>query len=165
MQTFLPYADFTQSAKILDWRRLGKQRVEAKQLMAALNGDSKGWVNHPAAVMWRGHDKALALYWLVMCQEWKARGYLDNLGVQAQAALDSLAAQEMTLPWWIGHEPFHASHRSNLLRKDPVHYGQFGWFESDDLEYLWPKADRSFVVGSDSARKRAALMPVRISHG
>jgi len=32
MQTFLPYADFKESAQCLDYRRLGKQRVEAKQI-------------------------------------------------------------------------------------------------------------------------------------
>jgi len=29
MQTFLPYADFKLSTRVLDYKRLGKQRVEA----------------------------------------------------------------------------------------------------------------------------------------
>lgn len=33
MQTFLPYANFEASAKVLDYKRLGKQRVEAKQIL------------------------------------------------------------------------------------------------------------------------------------
>ena len=33
MQTFLPYADFAQSAKALDPKRLGKQRVETIQIV------------------------------------------------------------------------------------------------------------------------------------
>ena len=33
MQTFLPYPDFVKSAQCLDYRRLGKQRVEAKQIL------------------------------------------------------------------------------------------------------------------------------------
>ena len=36
MQTFLPYADFERSAKSLDYKRLGKQRVEAMQLIKAI---------------------------------------------------------------------------------------------------------------------------------
>jgi len=35
MQTFLPYADFARCAEVLDPRRLGKQRVEALQIMRA----------------------------------------------------------------------------------------------------------------------------------
>ena len=38
MQTFLPYSSFTESAKILDWRRLGKQRVEGMQIINAISG-------------------------------------------------------------------------------------------------------------------------------
>ena len=33
MQTFLPYPDFHESAKVLDMKRLGKQRVEVLQLL------------------------------------------------------------------------------------------------------------------------------------
>ena len=36
MQTFLPYPDFAASAAALDDRRLGKQRVEALQVLRAL---------------------------------------------------------------------------------------------------------------------------------
>jgi hypothetical protein len=44
-----------------------------------------------------------------------------------------------TYPPWLGDERLHASHRSNLLRKDPEHYGQFEWTEPDDLPYWWPE--------------------------
>lgn len=33
MTTFLPYADFTETAKVLDRARLGKQRVETLQIV------------------------------------------------------------------------------------------------------------------------------------
>ena len=35
MQTFLPYDNFEESASVLDWKRLGKQRVEAMQIVNA----------------------------------------------------------------------------------------------------------------------------------
>jgi hypothetical protein len=35
VQTFLPYADFAESARVLDRARLGKQRVEALQVLRA----------------------------------------------------------------------------------------------------------------------------------
>ena len=41
-------------------------------------------------------------------------------------------------PPWFGDERVHASHRSNLLRKDSEFYGQYGWKESSDLPYFWP---------------------------
>lgn len=41
MQTFLPYISFEESAACLDYRRLGKQRLEAKQLLNAIQPDYK----------------------------------------------------------------------------------------------------------------------------
>jgi Pyrimidine dimer DNA glycosylase len=144
MQTFLPIADFESSVAALDWRRLGKQRVECKQIMKALTATSGGWVNHPATVMWRGYEKALATYWLACCREWKRRGYVDNLGLEAAKALEDMADKQLEWPWWIGDERFHASHRSNLLRKDPAWYSQFGWTEPATLPYEWPRPDKTY---------------------
>ena len=36
MQTFLPYPDFRESLESLDYKRLGKQRVEALQLVKSI---------------------------------------------------------------------------------------------------------------------------------
>jgi len=134
MQTFLPHTSFDESAKVLDRQRLGKQRVEVLQLLRALNGETTGWRNHPACVMWRGYEVALANYGLAICKEWIRRGYKDT-------CFDKIFKYNnriVSLPPWIGDNGFHASHRSNLLRKDPIHYGQFGWSEPNDLPYIWP---------------------------
>jgi hypothetical protein len=47
MQTFLPYADFERSARSLDPRRLGKQRVECIQVVRGLTVPGYGWRHHP----------------------------------------------------------------------------------------------------------------------
>ncbi len=134
MQTFLPYPDFAESAKALDRLRLGKQRVEVLQLLKALTHGG-GWKNHPAAKMWRGHERYLALYGMTVCDEWTSRGYKDTCKERIKIYFDSHIGMP---PPWLGREEFHASHRSNLLRKSPEHYGQFGWTESPDLPYVWP---------------------------
>lgn len=138
MQTFLPHRSFAESAKTLDRKRLGKQRVEAWQIVRALRGETKGWRNHPATKMWEGYVGALCVYGMLVCQEWSRRGYKDSLYGRF---VSLLVDPDLPLDWppWIGEEAFHASHRSNLLRKDPAHYAQFGWKESADLPYVWPK--------------------------
>lgn len=133
MQTFLPYQDFVESARCLDYRRLGKQRVECLQILNALEGKSKGWTNHPATRMWRGYEDALRLYMCVVVWEWTDRGYRNNIVLPRDFVTDAFR-----YPPWLGDERLHASHKSNLLRKDPVHYGQFGWTEPNDLKYFWP---------------------------
>ncbi len=142
MQTFLPYPDYYESARVLDYRRLGKQRVEVLQLLKALISGGV-WSNHPAAKMWRGYERALCEYGMTMCKEWVSRCYKDTCFDKLRTIYDSddipheqfhpISAID---PPWLGNEEFHAAHRSNLLRKDPVHYGQFGWTESDDLPYI-----------------------------
>jgi hypothetical protein len=44
MQTFLPYPNFKKSLQILDYRRLGKQRVEAYQIIRILKAASQSKV-------------------------------------------------------------------------------------------------------------------------
>lgn len=138
MQTFLPFPDFAASARCLDNRRLGKQRVETLQILKALTNPSYGWRNHPATRMWDGHVPLLAFYGTTICKEWIKRGFNDTCleKILAFTSPDLI----LTTPDWLGSEPFHASHRSNLLRKDPTHYSQFGWTEPDNLSYVWPVA-------------------------
>ena len=142
MQTFLPYAGFAASAAVLDRQRLGKQRVENLQIMKALV-TGKGWINHPATKMWRGHEPALYLYQFAVCKEWTDnRGYKDTCRAKTFGYLFSLIIENedinYSMPAWLGDKAFHAAHRSNLLRKNPEWYGQFGWTEPDNLEYVWP---------------------------
>lgn len=133
MQTFLPYPDFQLSAAALDYRRLGKQRLEARQLLRLLRDPAShsGWRNHPAARMWRGYEDALAAYLNAVITEWTRRGYRNTMELEPVPVTPKL-------PGWLGDAAFHAAHRANLLRKDPVFYGQYGWSEPPDLPYIWP---------------------------
>ena len=132
VNTFLPFPDFVDTAKALDYKRLGKQRVEAWQILQALRGETRGWVNHPATKMWRGHERALCEYGIAICKEWIARGYNDTM-LDRFIAVHSLLP-DTGLPVWIGTNSFHESHQSNLKRKDADHYN---FNVADDLPYLW----------------------------
>lgn len=138
MQTFLPYPSFYDSARVLDNRRLGKQRVEAYQILRTLCGQSQGWRHHPAVRMWRGHECVLMSYAMIIASEWIDRGYDDTVFDKLVAMHEKYCCRITNIPPWLGNEAFHASHRSNLLRKDPVWYGQFGWVEPPTLPYIWP---------------------------
>lgn len=140
MQTFLPYSEFIVSAECLDFRRLGKQRVEAAQIINVLETLEKdptakiGWRNHPAVRMWIGYTDALKFYHDRILDEWIIRGYKNNMPY-----LNNKDMEYIKFPKWLGNNEFHASHRSNLLRKDPIFYGKYGWTEPDNLPYIWPK--------------------------
>jgi hypothetical protein len=154
MQTFLPYADFERTARILDLKRLGKQRVECIQVVRGLTRSDYGWRHHPAVLMWKGYEEALGRYAFTMCEVWTERGFADtcaatigsDLGeagvtaVRSQADLGAAGA----LPPWLGSPELHRSHQSSLVRKDPDHYRPLFPDVPDDLEYWWPvrRADR-----------------------
>lgn len=148
MQTFLPLPDFAASAATLDDRRLGKQRVEALQVLRALTRVTYGWKRHPAVRMWAGHAEGVAAYGLAVCDEWVARGRADTCaatigtdlaaaGLPAPRTQAELAAVHR-LPDWLGDERLHRSHRAALVRKDPQHYGPLFPDADPDLPYFWP---------------------------
>jgi hypothetical protein len=136
MQTFLPYKDFRQSLSSLDNRRLGNQRRETRVILNTLLGVSNGWKNHPAVKMWRGYENALTEYFNINLDLWMKLGFKNTYDY-------GTFFEDKTFddPPWLGDENFHASHRSNLLRKNPEYYSQFGWIESSDLPYIWPLAE------------------------
>lgn len=135
MQTFLPYPDFHQTFECLDYRRLGKQRLEARQIWNIItkNTPKIGWANHPAVQMWRGYHRALALYHNLCIDEWVRRGYKNTM-----LKITLYPKRSILMPWWMGHKPFHASHRQTLLFKAPEHYSRFNWAETPKYEYWWP---------------------------
>jgi hypothetical protein len=135
MQTFLPLDDFQLSAEALDNARLGKQRVEVLQILKAII-DGEGWIHHPATHMWRGHTNALVQYGIDVCREWVKRGKADTCKDKITAYLRPNETHQP--PPWFGLRDFHASHRSNLLRKDPIFYAKFCWTEPNNLPYCWP---------------------------
>ena len=136
MQTFLPYSDFVKSAQCLDYRRLGKQRVEAWQIYLALTKENYGWKNHPIVKMWKGYELALLNYGIYVCEEWKLRGYKDTM-YQRFCREYQNRKDNFLYPSWLGNKKFHSAMRSNLLRKDKEYYSKFGWKEPDNLPYLW----------------------------
>jgi hypothetical protein len=137
MQTFVPYgSDFVATARVLDRQRLGKQRVEAWQIVKAHTGEQKGWRYHPATKMWDGYVPALCWYGIAMCDEWIARGYTDTL--RDRFVLQFLSEPSDDIPAWLDRDDVITSHRSNLIRKRPDIYGPIWPDLPDDLPYVWP---------------------------
>lgn len=132
MMTFVTSSDPVECARVLDYKRLGKQRVEAYQILRTLRKHSHGWKNHPAVKMWEGHEDALALYMNAMIDEWVLRGYKNTM------QKEEIKGATPKLPWWFTWKPLHDSHKAALNRKMPSWYN----FEVDDVfmrhGYIWP---------------------------
>jgi hypothetical protein len=161
MQTFVPLtSEFEEIAKVLDNKRLNKQALEGWQILMTLleldpQGNErvpKGWVNHPAVKMWRGHEVTLYLYIQEMVEEWKRRGFNSTIGEKAHATMRVALAlgkldHHATLPSWMSNKEMFrqitSSHRQALLAKDYAWYHQFNWPEDTgvaptEYNYIWP---------------------------
>ncbi|MBQ0988201.1 MSMEG_6728 family protein [Streptomyces sp. F63] len=146
------------SARVLDARRLGKQRAETVQVLRGITVPGYGWRHHPAVRMWAGYEEALVRYGLVMVRGWRADGRRDTCaatltgdlsratGCTAPRSQEELAAAG-ELPPWLGDPAFHLSHRSALVRKDPERYGPLFPGVPGDLPYVWPVSDRYGAAG------------------
>ena len=143
MQTFLPYDDPAKSARILDYKRLGKQRVETIQLLNILLRltDKKGFSNHPATRMWKGYEPYLVkVYLKAMLVEWSRRGYNNCKSEQHYKrfmCIPYIKNSNPIKPPWITPE-FCLSHQSNLVRKKSEYYSQI-FDVPDNLNYIWPE--------------------------
>ena len=163
MQTFLTSTStnhaFAVTAKQLDNKRLNKQALEAWQIMMTNlkldpqgnHREPRGWVNHPAAKMWRGCEVVLGQYIEWMCAEWVDRGFKTTIGQKAadtlRTAIDrGVVSPGIVLPaWLVDAERFAvvaSTHRVALLSKNYEWYSQFGWAEDtgvrpESYDYVW----------------------------
>jgi hypothetical protein len=158
MQVFLPSPDYYESLFLLDKKRLGKQRVEAKQLIDTIldrpmaNGKPrKGWYNHPAAVMYRQYIDSLIHYYNMSLAAFVLTGGVNKKLEHEPYVRDTY---NHSLPWWLGVKEIHASHRGRLKFKGKLDVlsdrikkftgvrGPNKWLKENklpDLNYFTPK--------------------------
>lgn len=128
MQTFLPFSNFSMSARCLDTKRLRCQVKETFQII------QQQWINHPASRMWLEGRKMLKVYFNIMLTEYKSRGFKHKYDLYQ---IDGV----VPAPYWLGDRIFHLSHMINLLRKDFDHYSNFfrvNLYVNFPTGYYWP---------------------------
>lgn len=143
MQTFLPFKDFEKCARVLDSQRLGKQRVEAMQIIRMLSARPyevlarSPFRQHPAVRMWEGYTDALKLYHNKCLNEWINRGMMNSMEFYVIRGDINPRPSLLDLPAWMGDSRLHYSHQANLYRKDPKYYKMFS-IHDKNAPYWWP---------------------------
>ena len=153
MQTFLPSGSPLFSAQALDNKRLNKQILECYQILKVLSENGKAWRNHPAVLMWEGHEGALYNYAQEMVKEAKHRGIKT---INNEVNLVRLNDKYGKLDWgwdspiWMQDKEklsrVVATHRANLYRKDPIYYAEYSYAVDNEYnkpcctkcQYFWP---------------------------
>ena len=155
MQTFLPFACVLASVRRLDHKRLHAQLREAVQILKTLarikQGDAEaGYRNHPAVLMWLGHELYLRYYACVCSavirattRRLKDGAPYDTLKLDTAiiTELGGWVAQEPAVqerPAWFGNAAFHSAHRARLYNKDNDFYKEFEPDSRAHDDYHWP---------------------------
>lgn len=152
IQTFLPYEDYTETARCLRDKELENQRLHVKMLLDTLHEIDEltvqVWRSHPAVDMWKGYEAQLAVYGLAMCDEWTRRFGTDKLTDYIQWHLDNVTCVEdfvMEKPPWMRRtitlDALVRNHRGVLIAKDPVWYSRYKWEIAPCTAFFWPRAD------------------------
>tara|TARA_R110000824_G_scaffold351725_3_gene538762 strand:+ start:779 stop:1204 length:426 start_codon:yes stop_codon:yes gene_type:complete len=139
MQTFMTSYDYTIVAEQLDYRRLGKQRLEGLQTHNQLTKGKGGFPHHPINAMWQGFEPSLAEYTNAMINEWIKRGYKNTMElISCCSDWKGYVECNHKKPQWVYNAALHRSHKSNLLRKDYLYYSKY--YDTNipiDLPYIW----------------------------
>lgn len=124
MQTFLPYPDYEESARALDYRRLGAQINEVQIIAGALLEIDEGFRNHAITKAWEGCTMQLVTFGLACEDEWERRGYKVRANrIKLEWMLTCAAEDEnMGRPDWFGNPEVHAEYQGLLVWKDPTFY-------------------------------------------
>lgn len=142
IQTFLPVPNFGDTALVLDWDRLSKQRDETLLIMRALLVPGAPWSEHPVVKMWGGHEACLLRYQEVLCRAViEIHNQPDEYLERTHTIFDMYQPPWGTtddVPRWFGDVEFHIAHQSNLVRKNREYYKPIFPDVPEDLEYVYP---------------------------
>uniref|UniRef100_A0A6C0BDP3 Uncharacterized protein n=1 Tax=viral metagenome TaxID=1070528 RepID=A0A6C0BDP3_9ZZZZ len=159
---FIIVPDIQKTAELLDQQRLGKQRVECKQIIDVLERYDttkvldRGWSSHPATRSWVGYTNHLKVYFNIIVREWIRRGFVNNMDLYQideslyhvvpcsfdgkSVSYDLSLFNQYSFPFWVSFPPFYMSHQAALCRKNPSYYKFLLRKELDPFlnnGYLW----------------------------
>lgn len=128
MQVFVPYPSPIDVAKCLDKSRLRKQIIECDQILAAINGESEAWKNHPVVKMYLHNSTWLKFY--RDCLYYFKEGDFD----WAQGVSDY--ADELYRPSFLTDD-FCDQHKRRLFTKAPELYPQFAEYGTSEENWYF----------------------------
>ena len=132
-----------ETAALLDTRRLRKQIIECKQILAAIAGTTKFWRNHPCTIQYEDHATWLSLY--MECLKLWIEG--DICG----AIIASDHAERFFKPLF-HTEPYFDSMKRRLYTKDPEHYAQWAEWGTSDINWYWSPTEDTYIYYKDGKR-------------
>lgn len=147
MNVFVPYSIPLDCAKAMwgDSRRYNKQIIECRQIIAAIEGTSKSWSNHPVCLMYKEHKSWLLYYMKCFeCYRNYKKAKINSMEslLWIESAKRNNAIANYLQPPFID-EPMQIQHRRRLYTKSPNLYPQFAGYGTS--EENWYVVDGKFL--------------------
>lgn len=159
-QTFLPHADFSQTAKTLDNRRLNSSINEGYEAyLFNLGNPNDKPLRHPNGHcvnrLWKGHESFLRLYITALKAEAS-----KNRGMKPMDTPWFLnhETDEYHVPKWFGSEIFHTLFQRHLLSKNSNHYSPFFMHEFPIRGYIAPDKNGEWKIYSSEYSPQAEAL-------
>lgn len=130
-----------ETAKVLDKKRLNKQIIECQQILKAIWGKSKSWVNHPCTIQYKENETWLWYYYqtLVFYRDF-LNGVGDKYGFDNNENLYKAICKNDVAQ---AYKPnFHTQEyidnmKKRLYTKNNEHYKQFAYLGESYENWYW----------------------------
>lgn len=126
MQIFI-IGSAIETAKCLDKKRLNKQIIECRQILKAINRETKAWVNHPCTIQYRTHKEWLIAY--MHCLEAFYNKDIHKARIWNLYALDNTPNFHT--------QGYFENMKRRLYTKNPEHYIQWSHLGNSDENWYF----------------------------
>ena len=131
-----------ETAQALDKKRLNKQIIECRQILKAIDGNTKSWAKHPCTLQY-GHHRAW-LWRYLNCLECFRNGAIR--AAEGYSALADLCRPSFQTP------SFFDQMKRRLYTKDPVHYAQWTDLGTSDVNWYWSPEEDTYIYYRNGKR-------------
>ncbi len=152
MQVFIVDSPYI-TAGALDKKRLNKQIIECRQILAAINGETKAWANHPVTKMYSQHVPWLALY--MQCLQAVKNGWLYR-AMQYSDEADNIRPSFQT-------DLYFRHMKRRLYTKDPVFYFAYkNQGGKTEINMYWDVPGAKWIYYRNGKRLKLTKYPLRL---
>ena len=144
MQVFI-IGSALETAKILDKKRLHKQIIECKQILKALNGETKAWKNHPCTLQYKGHETWLNYYLQIL--QCVLDGDIDSIEIKKLNCLG-----EKYKPCF-HTELFFNQMKRRLYTKNKEYYKQYSYLGESNINWYYVNGVWKYYLNGKEIKK------------
>ena len=143
MNVFIVGSPLTTAMELVtDTKRFNKQIIECKQILNAIDGNSKAWANHPCTLQYKAHRKWLKRYGICLS------AYKENRYIKA--LFYSILANRIRPSFHTAE--FFDQMKRRLFTKDNNLYDQWAYLGTSEENFYYVDGEMRVYVNGKRVR-------------